>query len=71
MVTLLPGGFLQLLPILQRVASMHLGHIQEVARGTLASGTGAPSEQEAMACLLRILRRGGMIRSIGRSLRTT
>ena len=54
MVTLLPGGFLQLLPILQRVASMHLGHIQEVARGTLASGTGAPSEQEAKACLLRI-----------------
>ena len=54
MVTLLPGGFLQLLPIVQRVASMHLGHIQEVARGDLASGTGAPSEQEAMACLLRI-----------------
>ena len=54
MVTLLPGGFLQLLPIIQRIASMHLGHIQEVARGDLASGTGAPSEQEAMACLLRI-----------------
>ena len=54
MVTLLPGGFLQLLPIVQRVASMHLGHVQEVARGALASGTGAPSEQEAMACLLRI-----------------
>ena len=52
--TLLPGGFVQLLPIVQRVASMHLGHIHEVARGTLASGTGAPSEQEAKACLLRI-----------------
>ena len=36
MVTLLPGGFLQLLPIVQRVASMHLGHVQEVARGALA-----------------------------------
>ena len=52
--TLLPGGFVQLLPIVQWVAAVHYEHILEAARGTLASGTGAPSEEEAMACLLRI-----------------
>ena len=54
MVTLLPGGFVQLLPIVHWVVAVHLEHIEEAARGTLASGTGAPSEEEAMACLLRI-----------------
>ena len=52
--TLLPGGFFQLLPILQRVVAAHLGYIEEAARGTLAYGTAAPSEQEAMACLLQM-----------------
>ena len=52
--TLLQGGFVQLLPIVQWVAAVHYEHIEEAARGALASGTGAPSEEEAMACLLRI-----------------
>ena len=52
--TLLPGGFVQLLPIVQWVVAVHYEHILEAARGTLASGTGAPSEEEAKACLLRI-----------------
>ena len=52
--TLLPGGFVQLLPIVERVAAVHYEHILEAARGALASGTVAPSEEEAKACLLRI-----------------
>ena len=52
--TLLPGGFVQLLPIVEWVAAMHLEHIEDAARGTLAYGAGAPSEEEAMEGLLRI-----------------
>ena len=52
---LLPGGFAQLLPIVQWFVAVHLEHIEEAARGTLASGTGGPSEEVALECLLRIL----------------
>ena len=52
--TLLQGGFVQLLPIVQWVAATHLEHIEDAARGTLAYGAGAPSEEEAMEGLLRI-----------------
>ena len=51
---LLPGGFTQLLPIVQWVVAVHLDHIEEAARGTLASETGGPSEEVAIECLLRI-----------------
>ena len=54
-VKLLPGGFAQLLPIVQWIVGVHLEHIEEAARGTLASGTGGPSEEVALECLLRIL----------------
>ena len=53
-VKLLPGGFTQLLPIVQWIVGVHLDHIEEAARGTLASGTGGPSEEVAIECLLRI-----------------
>ena len=53
-VKLLPGGFAQLLPIVQWVVAVHLDHIEEAARGTLASETGGPSEEVALECLLRI-----------------
>ena len=52
---LLPVGFAQLLPIVQWFVAVHLEHIEEAARGTLASGTGGPSEEVAIECLLRIL----------------
>ena len=52
--TLLQGGFVQLLPIVQWVAATHLEHIEDAARGTLAYGAGAPSEEEAIESLLQI-----------------
>ena len=52
--TLLQGGFAQLLPIVQWFVTVHLNHIEEAARGTLASGPGGPSEEVAIECLLRI-----------------
>ena len=51
---LLPKGFAQLLPIVQWLVGLNLGYIEEAARGTLAYVTGAPSEEEAIACVLRI-----------------
>ena len=51
---LLPNGFAQLLPIVQWLVGWHLEYIEEAARGTLAYVTGAPSEEEAIACVLRI-----------------
>ena len=51
---LLPKGFAQLLPIVQWLVDLHLGYIEEAARGTLAYVIGAPSEEEAIACVLRI-----------------
>ena len=51
---LLPDGFAQLLPIVQWLVGLHLGYIEEAARGTLAYVIGAPSEEEAIACVLRI-----------------
>ena len=48
------GGFAQLLPIVQWFVTVHLNHIEEAARGTLASGPGGPSEEVAIECLLRI-----------------
>ena len=51
---LLPDGFAQLLPIVQWLVDLHLGYIEEAARGTLAYVIGAPSEEEAIACVLRI-----------------
>ena len=33
---LLPKGFAQLLPIVQWLVGLHLGYIEEAARGTLA-----------------------------------
>ena len=51
---LLQGGFAQLLPIVQWFVTVHLNHIEEAARGTLASGPGGPSEEVAIECLLRI-----------------
>ena len=51
---LLPGRFAQLLPIVQWLVVVHLEHIEEAARGTLAFGTGGPSEEVAIECLLRI-----------------
>ena len=64
-VRLLPKGFAQLLPIVQWLVDLHLGYIEEAARGTLAYVTGAPSDEE----LLRASSgssRGGMRRPIGR-----
>ena len=43
---LLPKGFAQLLPIVQVIVSLHLEYILQAARGTLASGSGAPSEEK-------------------------
>ena len=51
---LLPKGFAQLLPIVQWLVDLHLGYIEEAARGTLAYVTGAPSDEEAIACVLWI-----------------
>ena len=51
---LLSGGFAQLLTIVQWFAELHLENIQEAARGTLASGTGAPSEEKAIECVIRM-----------------
>ena len=51
---LLPKGFAQLLPIVQWLVGLHLGYIEEAARGTLAYVIGAPSEEEAIACVLWI-----------------
>ena len=51
---LLPGGFNQLLPIVQRFVELQYEHIEEAALGTLAPETDAPSEEEALECLLRI-----------------
>ena len=51
---LLPGGFDQLLLIVQWVVAVHLEHIEEAALGTPASGTGGPSEEVAFERLLRI-----------------
>ena len=51
---LLPGGFAQLLPIVRWFVAAHMEHIEEAARGTLAFGTGGPSEEVAIECLLRI-----------------
>ena len=51
---LLPNGFAQLLPIVQWLVGLHLGYIEEAARGTLAYVIGAPSDEEAIACVLRI-----------------
>ena len=51
---LLPNGFAQLLPIVQWLVGLHLGYIEEAARGTLAYVIGAPSEEEAIACVLWI-----------------
>ena len=53
-VTLLPQGFGQLLPIVRSFVELHLGQIEEAARGTLESGTGAPSEEEAIECVIRM-----------------
>ena len=51
---LLPKGFAQLLPIVQWLVGLHLGYIEEAARGKLAYGSDAPSEEEAIACVLWI-----------------
>ena len=51
---LLPKGFAQLLPIVQVIVSLHLEYILQAARGTLASGSGAPSEEKALECVLRM-----------------
>ena len=51
---LLPGGFNQLLPIVQWFVELQYEHIEEAALGTLAPETDAPSEEEALECLLRI-----------------
>ena len=51
---LLPNGFAQLLPIVQGFVSVHLECIEEAARGTLASVTGAPSEEQALESVLRM-----------------
>ena len=51
---LLPNGFAQLLPIVQVIISLHLEYILQAARGTLASGSGAPSEEKALECVLRM-----------------
>ena len=51
---LLPGGFAQLLLIVQWFVDLHLEHIEEAALGTLAPETDAPSEEEALECLLWI-----------------
>ena len=52
---LLPGRFAQLLRIVRWFVAAHMEHIEEAARGTLAFGTGGPSEEVAIECLLRIL----------------
>ena len=51
---LLPGRFAQLLRIVRWFVAAHMEHIEEAARGTLAFGTGGPSEEVAIECLLRI-----------------
>ena len=51
---LLPGGYLHLLFIVQWVVELHLFQIFEAARGNLAFGIGAPSEDEAVEAVLRI-----------------
>ena len=51
---LLPNGFAQLLPILQVIVSLHLEYILQAARGKLAYGINAPSEEQAFECVLRM-----------------
>ena len=54
MTKLLPGGFGQLLPIVQVIVGLHLEYILEAARGTLASGSDAPSEEQALESVIRL-----------------
>ena len=51
---LLPGRFVQHLRILRWVVVVHVVQIEEAARGNLAPGKDAPSEEEALECLIRI-----------------
>ena len=54
MTKLLPGGFGQLLPIVEVIISLHVEYIEKAARGTLASGSDAPSEEQALESVLRM-----------------
>ena len=51
---LLPGGFVQLLPILQWVVTLHMEQIEAAARGSLAQGICTPSEEKAVECVIRM-----------------
>ena len=53
-------GLAGLLCIVQRLASVRLKQIEEVALGSLESGAGAPDMEEAIEAILRIMEgRGG------------
>ena len=54
MTKLLPGGFGQLFPIVEVIISLHVEYIEKAARGTLASGSDAPSEEQALESVLRM-----------------
>ena len=54
MTKLLPGGFDQLLPIVQVIVGLHLEYILQAARGALASGSDAPSEEQALESVIRL-----------------
>ena len=54
MTKLLPGGFGQLLPIVQVIVGLHLEYILQAARGALASASDAPSEEQALESVIRL-----------------
>ena len=54
MTKLLPGGFDQLLPIVQVIVGLHLEYILQAARGALASGSDGPSEDQALESVIRL-----------------
>ena len=54
MTKLLPGGFAQLFPIVEVIVSLHVEYIEKAARGTLVSGSDAPSEEQALESVIRL-----------------